>query len=177
MANSELPNSSITHSLTHSLTYSLTMPPYYSITTDPSSFDYERIHDFLSRQSYWARGIPMDVMKKSIKNSLSFSIFYEEEQVGFARVVTDYATFAWLGDVFIDEGHRGKGLGKWLMETIHKHPDVQSLRRWILATSDAHGLYQKWGYTPLAKPGLYMERYEPEIYRKASSINPDADAE
>ena len=136
----------------------------YTITTDPSRFDYERIFDFISRRSYWARGIPMDVMKRSIENSLCFGLFFEEEQVGFARVVTDYATFAWLGDVFIDEAHRGKGLGKQLMETIHGHPDLQGLRRWMLATSDAHGLYKKFGYAAPARPEIYMERYAPGGY-------------
>ncbi|MCO6491307.1 MAG: GNAT family N-acetyltransferase [Phaeodactylibacter sp.] len=136
----------------------------YSITTDQSRFDYERIYDFISRQSYWAQGIPMDVMRRSIKNSLCFGLFCEQEQVGFARAVTDYATFAWLGDVFIDEKHRSKGLGKWLMKTVHEHPDLQGLRRWILATGDAHGLYAQFGYSPLAKPGMYMERYEAGVY-------------
>ncbi|MCB0584215.1 MAG: GNAT family N-acetyltransferase [Phaeodactylibacter sp.] len=152
------------------------MPPSYSITTDPGRFDYERIYDFISRKSYWARGIPMELMKRSIQNALSFGLFFEEEQVGFARVVTDYATFAWLGDVFIDVDHRGKGLGKWLMETVHLHPDLQGLRRWILATGNAHGLYEQFGYTPLAKPGIYMERYDPEIYTKINASSPDEDA-
>jgi len=140
--------------------------PPYSITTDRSRFDYERIYDFLSRQSYWAQGIPMEVMKRSIENSLSFGLFHEAEQIGFARVVTDYATFAWLADVFIDEAFRGQGLGKWLMETVHGHPGLQGFRRWILGTRDAHGLYEQFGYAPLAKPEIYMERYRPEIYRK-----------
>lgn len=136
----------------------------YTISTDTSRFDYERIYDFISRRSYWAKGIPMDVLKRSIENSLSFGLFYGEEQVGFARVVTDYATFAWLGDVFIDEAHRGKGLGKRLMETVHGHPGLQGLRRWILATSDAHGLYKKFGYTSPARPEIYMERHDPGVY-------------
>ncbi len=140
-----------------------TRPPY-SITTDQSRFDYERIYDFLSRQSYWGKGIPMEVMKRSIENSLSFGLFHEAEQIGFARVVTDYATFAWLADVFIDEAFRGQGLGKWLMETVHGHPGLQGLRRWILGTRDAHGLYEQFGYSPLAKPEIYMERYEPGVY-------------
>jgi len=124
------------------------------------------VHGFLAR-SYWARGIPRDVVERSIEGSLCFGLFEDGppvRQVGFARVVTDCATFAWVGDVFVLEETRGKGLGIWLLETVARHPDLQGLRRWILATRDAHDLYRKTGYAPLARPGDFLERWDPGIY-------------
>jgi GNAT superfamily N-acetyltransferase len=115
------------------------------------------VHGFLTR-SYWARGVPPDVVQRSIENSLVFGVYGGDEQVGFARVVTDRATFAYLADVFVLEGHRGRGLGKWLMEVVLAHPELQGLRRWMLATADAHGLYRRYGFRELGKPQIFMER-------------------
>ncbi len=113
----------------------------YTITTDRSLMDVERIHRYLSQESYWAVGVPLQVVQRSMANSLCFAILAPDSGlVGFARVITDHATFAYLADVFILEGHRSQGLSKWLMETIVEHPDLQGLRRWILTTRDAHAL-------------------------------------
>src|ERR1041385_1347731 len=130
----------------------------YTISTDKSRLDIPLIHNYLSTVSYWANGRPVDVVERSIKNSLCFGIYKGNEQVGFARVVTDYATFAWLGDVFILEPHRGRGLSKWLMDIIISHPQLQRFRRWMLATKDAHELYRRYGFQELKKPERFMER-------------------
>ena len=136
----------------------------YLVTTDMKRLDIEMVHDFLARQSYWARGIPRLTLEKSIKNSLCFGLFQAREQIGFARVISDFATIAYLGDVFVLQGFRGRGLSKWLMECICSHPGLQNLRRWILVTGDAHGLYGRFGFTELAHPESFMERHNPEIY-------------
>jgi len=130
----------------------------YIVSTDPARLDVNSIVDMLMR-AYWAQGRTRERIEKSIANSLVFGIYEGNRQIGLARVVSDYATFAWLCDVFIHEDHRGKGLGKWLMETIHAHPDLQGLRRWILATKDAHGLYQQFGWTPLNTPERWMAKF------------------
>ena len=135
----------------------------YSISTDPSRLNVDLIHDFLSKQSYWATGRSRDVVERSIQNSLSFGIYREGDQVGFARVVTDYATFAWIADVFVLPEHRGQGLSKWLMETIIAHPRLQGFRRWVLSTKDAHGLYEKFGFIKLHRPERWMERPDPNM--------------
>ena len=129
----------------------------YLISTDASMLDLEVVHGYLSR-SYWAAGIPEDVVRRSIENSLCFGVYRGEEQAGFARVVTDRATFAYLADVFVLEEHRRQGIGKWLVEVILSHPDLQGLRRWMLATRDAHDLYRRYAFTELARPGIFMER-------------------
>jgi GNAT superfamily N-acetyltransferase len=129
----------------------------YLISTDASMLDLEVVHAYLSR-SYWAAGVPEDVVRRSIENSLCFGVYRGEEQAGFARVVTDRATFAYLADVFVLEEHRGQGIGKWLVEVILSHPDLQGLRRWMLATRDAHDLYRRYAFTELARPGIFMER-------------------
>ena len=129
----------------------------YLISTDRSLLDLRVIHDYL-KESYWAAGVPEDVVRRSIENSLCFGVYRDEEQAGFARVVTDRATFAYLADVFVLEGHRGRGLGKWLVEVILAHPDLQGLRRWMLATRDAHELYRRYGFDELGRPGIFMER-------------------
>jgi GNAT superfamily N-acetyltransferase len=129
----------------------------YLISTDASMLDLEVVHDYLSR-SYWATGVPEDVVRRSIENSLCFGVYRGEEQAGFARVVTDRATFAYLADVFVLEEHRGQGIGKWLVEVILSHPELQGLRRWMLATRDAHDLYRRYAFTELARPGIFMER-------------------
>ena len=124
------------------------------------------IHQYLSEESYWCAGIPIDVVMKSIEGAHCFGVFHHENQIGFARVITDHATFAYLADVFVLSGHRGKGLSKWLMKTIVDNPDLQGLRRWILATRDAHALYEQFGFTPLAKPDRFMELHNPNVYQK-----------
>jgi GNAT superfamily N-acetyltransferase len=143
-------------------------PAGYEITTDASRFDLEVIHQFLSEESYWARGIPRETVARSIRNSLGFAIIEQSSraQVGFARVTTDRATFAYLADVFVLPAHRGRGLSKWLMSVIVAHPDLQGLRRWMLATLDAHALYTGFGFEPLNQPERFMLRYFPEVYAK-----------
>jgi GNAT superfamily N-acetyltransferase len=135
----------------------------YLITTDRSRLDVALIHQFLSTETYWAVGRSVEVVQRSIENSLCFGIYRETEQVGFARVVTDFATFAWLADVFVVPGHRGRGLAKWLMTVILAHPDLQGFRRWVLATKDAHSLYAQFGFIPLHRPERWMERPDPNM--------------
>lgn len=137
----------------------------FLITTNKSKLNLDTIYGYLS-ESYWAKGIPKDVVVRSIQNSLCFGIFSGAEQVGFARVITDCATYAYLADVFVLEAFRGRGLSKWLMECIVAHPQLQGLRRWTLATRDAHTLYEKFGFKPLAKPGNFMELHDPEVYSR-----------
>jgi GNAT superfamily N-acetyltransferase len=139
----------------------------YTISTDPERLDRKVIHEFLV-SSYWARGIPRAVVDRSIDNSLTFGVYEGTALVGFARAITDRATFAYLSDVFILDAHRGRGLGKWLMEVIRSHPDLQDLRRWTLATRDAHGLYLQFGFTALAHPDRFMEALDPDVYERAS---------
>ena len=133
------------------------------ISTNPAWMDVSVVHGFLST-SYWAKGIPRETIARSIENSLCFGVYRGRQQVGFARVISDYATFAYIGDVFVLETERGKGLSKWLMEVIVSTPELQGLRRWILATRDAHGLYAQHGFTPLSAPDRWMERWNPEVY-------------
>ena len=128
----------------------------YIVSTDRSMLDLESIHSYLS-QSYWAASVPENVVRRSIEGSLCFGVYKDEEQVGFARVVTDRATFAYLADVFVLEEHRGRGIGKWLVEVILSHPDLQGLRRWMLATRDAHDLYRRYGFAELRQPAIFME--------------------
>jgi GNAT superfamily N-acetyltransferase len=137
----------------------------YSISTDPGKLELKFIHDYLYK-SYWSEEIPIDIVKKSIQGSLCFGVYQGSRQVGFARMITDRATFAYLADVFIDDGHRGKGLSKWLMETIMSHPDLQGLRRILLATRDAHKLYNQFGFKPLDRPESIMQFHVPGIYKK-----------
>ena len=136
----------------------------YLISTDLARLDLDVIHGFLTN-CYWAKGIPREVVARSVEHSLCFGVYDGSgAQVGFARVITDFATIAYLGDVFILESHRGRGLGKWLMECIVQHPALQGLRRWILLTRDAHGLYAQFGFTPLKAPDRYMELHNPKVY-------------
>ena len=137
----------------------------YVISTGKSRLDLTLIHNFLTT-SYWAAGIPPEVVRRSIEHSLSFGLYKEDQQIGYARVITDYATFAYLGDVFILEPLRGQGLSKWLMEVIVTHPGLQGCRRWILLTKDAHGLYKKVDFTGVATPERYMERFFPGLYER-----------
>jgi len=131
----------------------------YLISTDSSRLDLEAVADMLSR-AYWAKDRTPEVITRSIQNSLVFGVYDNDRQIGMARVVSDYATFAWLCDVFILEEYRGCGIGKWLIETILAHPDLQGLRRFLLATRDAHELYSRYGFTPLRNPDRWMEKYD-----------------
>lgn len=142
----------------------------YLVTTDSSRLDVDVIYSYLS-QSYWAAGIPRHIVEKSIDNSLCFGVFHQQAQVGFARLVTDMATFAYLADVFILPEYRGKGLSKWLMEVIHSHPELQTLRRWMLATRDAHGLYSQFGWVTLTEDSAktIMLIPNPEVYKRMNA--------
>ncbi|HET9839411.1 MAG TPA: GNAT family N-acetyltransferase [Candidatus Angelobacter sp.] len=137
----------------------------FEISTDPARIDLIFVHAFLTI-SYWARGIPVETVKRSIENSLAFGVYRAGRQIGFARVITDRATFAYLADVFVVPEYRGRGLSKWLMQCIFGHPDLQGLRRWMLATQDAHGLYQQYGFALLKAPERWMEIHRPDIYKK-----------
>ena len=135
----------------------------YQISTDRARLDLIMIHEYLSRETYWAKGRSFEVVQRSIDNSFPFGIYKENRQVGFARVVTDYATFAWIADVFVLPGDRRQGLSKWFMEIILAHPQLQGFRRWVLATRDAHSLYARFGFIPLHKPERWMERPDPNM--------------
>lgn len=138
----------------------------YEISNDPARLDVAAIHDFLSNQAYWSPGVPLEIVRRAIAGSLNFGLYSADgRQVGFTRVVTDHATFAWICDVYVLPEHRGQGLSKWLMATVNAHPDLQGLRRWLLATSDAHGLYAQFGFTP-ADAGRMMEIRDIDIYRR-----------
>ena len=138
----------------------------FRISSDLEDMDIEAIHAYISR-SYWARGIPVETLKRGIENSLCCGVFTESgKQVGFARMVTDSATFAYLCDVYVLEDYRAKGLSKWMVDTMLQHPKMQGLRRICLATADAHGLYERYGFEPLANPHYFLEIWRPEIYDK-----------
>jgi ribosomal protein S18 acetylase RimI-like enzyme len=135
----------------------------YLISDDPARLDRALIHRFLSEESYWAAGIPRDLVERALDNSICFGVYRGGEQVGFARAVTDRATFAYLSDVFVLDEHRGLGLGQWLVETVLEHPDLQGLRQFILGTWDAHSLYERFGWHPLERPERFMTiEYRPE---------------
>jgi GNAT superfamily N-acetyltransferase len=140
----------------------------FLISTDPSLLSIDTIYYFLSNDSYWAKGVPREVVEKSIANSLCFGLYHSNKQIGFARLVTDKATFAYLADVFILEEYRGKGLSRWLVETIQAHPELQGLRRWMLGTRDAHGLYEKMGWTRFDEEvsKRFMQRHFKDVYQK-----------
>ncbi len=136
----------------------------YLISTDKDKLDRAMIHHFLSTESGWANGITFETVNKAIENCLNFGIYHGKEQIGYAKVISDFATIAYLGDVFILDKYRGLGLSKWLMECITSHEELQNLRRWILLTNTAPWLYEKYGFTPLANPDFYMERHNPKVY-------------
>ena len=137
---------------------------HYQISTDRSQLNTPLIHEYLSNSAYWATGRSLDAVARSIENSLCFGLYEisadQQQQIGFARVVTDYATFAWLADVFVLEEFRGQGLAKWLIEVIVTDPQLQGFRRWLLATRDAHELYRRFGFKELSEPARWMERFE-----------------
>ena len=135
----------------------------FSISTDRERLSLDVVHGFLT-SCYWAKGISREVVARSMAHSLCFGIYEGRAQVGFARVVSDFATMAYLGDVFVLESHRGRGLSKWLLECIVQHPALQNLRRWILLTRDAHELYSKFGFAPLKAPERYMELHRADVY-------------
>jgi len=141
-----------------------TMIEGYCISTDKALLDLDAIHAFLSTKAYWCLNIPRERVLRSIAHSRCYGVYKGTEQVGFARVISDMATIAYLGDVYIEEAHRGRGLSKWLVGTIMNDPDLQGLRRWILLTGDAHGLYRQHGWTDLADPTRWMERHDKEVY-------------
>ena len=136
----------------------------YRVSSDFKEMDVYAIHSNISK-SYWAKNIPIETLEKALNNSLCFGVFtLDHKQVGFARMITDHATFAYLADVYIEEAHRGQGLSKWLMRVIHDHPSLTGLRRIMLATKDAHGLYKQFGYAELSDPSLIMENWKPNVY-------------
>jgi GNAT superfamily N-acetyltransferase len=138
--------------------------PSYEISTDKSRLDLDAIHAFLAH-AYWSQGVPREVVERAIANSICFGVFSDDAQVGFARVVTDKATFAYLADVYVLPEHRSHGLARRIMEDVTTHPDLQGMRRMLLATRDAHGLYAKFGFRPLAAPDRFMELHNPDVYR------------
>jgi GNAT superfamily N-acetyltransferase len=136
----------------------------FTVSTDRRRLDLDVIHGYL-KDCYWAQGIPRTVFIRSLKNSLCFGLYTRGRQIGFARVISDFATYAYLGDVFVLESFRGQGLGKWMMECILRDPRLQGLRRWSLVTRDTHGLYSQFGFTPLKSPERYMEIHNPNVYK------------
>ena len=136
----------------------------FSINTDKSKLQFDVIQQFLANDAYWAKSRTPEQTRTAIENSICFGLYHGDRQIGFARVVSDQATFAYLGDVFILPEFRGQGLSKWLMETIVSHPDLQGLRRWVLATRDAHGLYEQYGFAPLVHSDRWMELSAPDAY-------------
>ena len=135
----------------------------YTISTNNERLEIQTIHNFLSNDSYWAQGRSAETVQRSLENSFNFGLYKNDNQIGFARVVTDFATFAWIADVFVLPEHRGQGLSKWLMEVILEHPQLQGFRRWVLATKDAHSLYERFGFIPLHRPERWMERPDPKM--------------
>ena len=133
----------------------------FAISTDKDLLDLEMIYNYLGKESYWSKGIAVERVHTSIANSMCFGVYADGKQVGCARVVTDKAIFAYLCDVFVLDSHKGLGLSKWLLQTIRNHPELQGLKRWMLATADAHGLYKQFGFGPLTKPDNWMDIYTP----------------
>ncbi|OFX21042.1 MAG: GNAT family N-acetyltransferase [Bacteroidetes bacterium GWA2_31_9] len=140
----------------------------YLISTDKSMLNLNVIHDFIANKSYWGKNIPFETVKTSVENSLNFGLYHKKKLIGNARVISDFSTIAYLGDVFVLEEFRGQGLSKWLIETVVSHPNLQGLRRWILLTSDAHELYKKYGWKIVEKPENWLEKHNPDIYQKTT---------
>lgn len=137
----------------------------FLITTDKNKLDISLIHSFLTNESGWSKGITYEIVKTSINGSLNFGLYFEDKQIGFGRVISDYSTIAYLGDVFILKDFRGQGLSKWLMDSIISHEELQNLRRWILLTDTAEWLYEKYGFKKILKPEIYMEKFNPSVYK------------
>jgi GNAT superfamily N-acetyltransferase len=140
----------------------------FIISDEKEKLNAEYIHDYLFNRSYWAENIPLETVRRSIDGSICFGMYDDGKQIGFARVVTDKATFGYLADVFIDENYRGRNLSKWLMEIIMAYPELQGLRRWMLGTKDAHSLYEKFGFEALEDPKRVMHIYNADVYKKVS---------
>lgn len=138
----------------------------FLVSTDKSLLQISKIHRFLSEEAYWCLDIPKDVVEKSIQTSLCFGLYEDKNQIGYARIITDSATFAWLCDVYVEKSHRGRGLSKWLMECVMAHPDLKNLRRLCLATKDAHELYKQFGFEVTKTPGNWMEVKDNDLYKK-----------
>jgi len=136
----------------------------YVVSTDRALLDAPRIHAFLTR-SYWSEGVTLEAVARSIEHSIPFGLYHGGEQVGFARVITDHVTLAYVADVYVEEEHRGKGLGKLLMRAVSEHPELQGLRRWLLGTRDAHGLYRQFGFREPRRPDRWMEKHDPRLYK------------
>ncbi|GAA4307154.1 GNAT family N-acetyltransferase [Nibribacter koreensis] len=145
-------------------------PNDYLLSFDKRRLQLDVIHGYLT-QSYWSAGIPREVVERAVENSLCVGVYHQEKQVAFARLITDYATFAYLCDVFVLERARGQGLSKWMMEALQAHPQLQNLRRWLLATRDAHGLYAQFGFTPLPSPEPFMQLHTPNAYQTAAFLD------
>ena len=129
----------------------------FCISTEKARLDLKAIHHFLSTQAYWSLNIPFGRVEKAVAHSLNFGLYFNEQQIGYARVISDFSNIAYLGDVYVLHDFRGQGLSKWLMQTIMAYPELQGLRRWILSTEDAHGLYKQFGWLPVAYPERWME--------------------
>jgi N-acetylglutamate synthase-like GNAT family acetyltransferase len=142
----------------------------FLISTDRKRLDLNVIHAFLT-ECYWAKGILREIVARSIENSLCFGVYEERQQIGFARVISDFATYAYIGDVFVLESHRGQEIGKWLMRCVMEHPSLQNLRRWSLMTQDAHGLYAQFGFTPLQWHERHMELVDTDVYKRGLPEN------
>jgi GNAT superfamily N-acetyltransferase len=140
----------------------------FMVSSDLARMDMNVVHGYLSR-AYWCEGLPREALERAMRNSLCFGLFEGQNQVGFARVVSDRTTFAYVFDVFVLESHRGRGLGTWLMQCVVRHPELQGLRRWHLTTRDAHSLYRKVGFTLLSKPERHMEVFTPDMYKVPKS--------
>lgn len=141
----------------------------FTVSDEKKLLNKDYIHDYLSNKSYWAENIPEEIVAKSIEGSCCFGIYHNEKQIGFARIITDKATFGYLADVFIDEAYRRRGLAHWLMEIIMAHPELQAFRVWMLTTRDAHGLYTKFGFAPLENAQRVMRKANPDVYAKNNS--------
>src|SRR5262245_63037803 len=146
------------------------LDPSVAYTSELARIDLDRVHDWIARKSYWAGQIPRAVFDRAVAGSLCFAALKAGATVGFCRVITDRATFAYVADVFVDPSHRGRGIGKGLMRTVTAHPDLQNLRRWLLVTADAHGLYAQHGFVALATPERVMERADPDVYARLDAV-------
>ena len=149
------------------------LPPHLEFDCDPVRLDRDMVHHYLSQESYWAAGLPRDIFERSLAGSLCFAAYVNGQQVAFARMITDQATFAYLADVFVLPDWRGHGISKALMAFIMAHPGLQNLRRMLLATADAHGLYAQYGFTPLSNPERMMEKLDSQVYQRLAAMQPD----